>query len=193
MTWHDYGWLLNSSLTEEFSLTHATLTQTSQKKKKTSHIILKVNWSQLPQIYNGIKFINKRKILSPNFKKPKGQLNSEWIYKVIVSPKMPTKKFSDFGGLLEGRVEIWQTFGWHFWRNDDLINSFWIYLTFRKGVLLNLPYWAFKVQDFIDNQKQITVVWHPVCCLLVKKLTQMDFGEKIGGKCSKCPAHNIFW
>ena len=24
---------------------------------------------------------------------PKGQLNSEWIYEVIVSPKMPTKNF----------------------------------------------------------------------------------------------------
>ena len=38
----------------------------------------------------------------------KGQLNSEWIYEVIVSPKMPTKHFSDFcpGGLLEGRAEI---------------------------------------------------------------------------------------
>ena len=26
----------------------------------------------------------------------KGQLNSEWIYEVIVSPKMPTKNFKDF-------------------------------------------------------------------------------------------------
>ena len=26
----------------------------------------------------------------------KGQLNSEWIYEVIVSPKMPTKIFPDF-------------------------------------------------------------------------------------------------
>ena len=26
----------------------------------------------------------------------KGQLNSEWIYEVIVSPKMPTKDFPDF-------------------------------------------------------------------------------------------------
>ena len=26
----------------------------------------------------------------------KGQLNSEWIYEVIVSPKMPTKNFPDF-------------------------------------------------------------------------------------------------
>ena len=47
---------------------------------------------------------------------PKGQLNSEWIYEVIVSPKMPTKKLKDFcpGILLEGRAEILQIFGWHF-------------------------------------------------------------------------------
>ena len=57
---------------------------------------------------------------------PKGQLNSELIYEVIVSPKMPTKFFPDFcpGSLLDGRAEIWKTFGWHFGRNDyDLINS----------------------------------------------------------------------
>ena len=35
----------------------------------------------------------------------KGQLNSEWIYEVIVSPKMPTKNYQDFcpGSLLEGK------------------------------------------------------------------------------------------
>ena len=59
---------------------------------------------------------------------PKGQLNSEWIYEVIVSPKMPTKNLKDFcpGCLLEGMAEILQIFGWHFGRNDDLKNSFWI-------------------------------------------------------------------
>ena len=38
----------------------------------------------------------------------KGQLNSEWIYKVIVSPKMPTKNYQDFcpESLLEGWAEI---------------------------------------------------------------------------------------
>ena len=48
--------------------------------------------------------INQNKFIA------KGQLNSEWIYEVIVSPKMPTKNFSDFwpGGLLEGRAEIWE-------------------------------------------------------------------------------------
>ena len=36
------------------------------------------------------------------FKYAKGQLNSEWIYEIIVSPKMPTKNFKDFcpGSLL---------------------------------------------------------------------------------------------
>ena len=56
----------------------------------------------------------------------KGQLNSELIYEVIVSPKMPTKNFKDFcpGSLLEGRAEILVIFCWHFGRNYDLIYSF---------------------------------------------------------------------
>jgi hypothetical protein len=62
------------------------------------------------------------------FEIAKGQLNSEWIYEVIFSPKMLTKKYQDFcpGSLLEGRAEILVIFGWHFGRNDDLMNSFWI-------------------------------------------------------------------
>ena len=82
----------------------------------------------------------------------KGQLNSEWIYEVIVSPKMPTKNYKDFcptkqtrivalffgdflvivGSLfgydpcLSGRAEILLISGLHFGRKDDLINSFWI-------------------------------------------------------------------
>mgnify|MGYP007015449699 FL=1 len=39
---------------------------------------------------------------------PKGQLISEWIYVVIVSPKMPTKNV-DF--CLFGRAEILEIFG----------------------------------------------------------------------------------
>ena len=31
--------------------------------------------------------------------KPKGQLDSEWIYGVIVSPKMPTKKITKISAL----------------------------------------------------------------------------------------------
>ena len=56
----------------------------------------------------------------------KGQLNSELSRlnnDVIVCPKMPTKNFKDF---CPGRVEILKIFGWHYGRNDDLINSFWI-------------------------------------------------------------------
>ena len=58
--------------------------------------------------------------ISPN----KGQLNSELINEVIVSPKMPTQNCKDFccGRLLKGREEIFQIFGWHFERNDGLIN-----------------------------------------------------------------------
>ena len=58
----------------------------------------------------------------------KGQLNSEWIYEVIVSSKIPTKNYRDScpGSLLEGRAKIRVIFGWDFGRNDDLIDSFWI-------------------------------------------------------------------
>ena len=57
----------------------------------------------------------------------KGQLNSEWIYEVTVSPKVPTKNLNDFYllSLLEGREQIFWIFGWYFGSND-LINSFWI-------------------------------------------------------------------
>ena len=86
------------------------------------------------------------------YKVIKGQLNSEWIYEVIVSPKKPTKNYKDFcptkqtrivalffgyflvivgsffgyDPCLFARAEILVIFGWHFGRNDDLINSFWI-------------------------------------------------------------------
>ena len=38
----------------------------------------------------------------------KGQLNSEWVYEVIVSSEIPSKNYRDFGtrSLLEGRAEI---------------------------------------------------------------------------------------
>ena len=50
--------------------------------------------------------------------KTKGQLSSELIYEVIVSPKMPTKNSA-----LEVYQRVGQrTFGWDFGRNDDLIN-----------------------------------------------------------------------
>ena len=68
--------------------------------------------------------ISKQNIfLYPSFK---GQSNSEWIYEVIVSPKMPTKNLEDFcfKSLLEGKAEILQIFDWHYGRNGDLINSF---------------------------------------------------------------------
>ena len=47
--------------------------------------------------------------------------------------KMLTENFSDFclWRLSEGRAEIWENFGLHFGRNDDLIHSFWVQLTFR--------------------------------------------------------------
>ena len=46
------------------------------------------------------------------------------------------------GGLLEGRAEIWEIFGWQFGRNDDLINSFWIQLTF---IYISLTYIFYQI------------------------------------------------
>ena len=57
-----------------------------------------------------------------------GQLNSEWIYEDLVSPKMPTKNYQDFcplkfiRGYCRNLGNFWLAFG----RNNDLINSFWI-------------------------------------------------------------------
>ena len=53
----------------------------------------------------------------------KGQLNSEWIYEVIVSPEIPPKNYRDFcpGSLLEGRADIFVIFDWYSGRNNDLI------------------------------------------------------------------------
>ena len=52
----------------------------------------------------------------------KGQLISEWIYEVILSPKMPTKKFEGFlpCNFIRGRAKILQIFDWHCGRKDDL-------------------------------------------------------------------------
>ena len=78
----------------------------------------------------------------------KGQLNSEWIYEVIVSPQMTTKNYKDFCPTIQtrvvvlfwdflvsvssffgydhclfGRAEILVILGLHFGRNDDLISE----------------------------------------------------------------------
>ena len=47
------------------------------------------------------KMADKQEVLVEKWEKfenesDKGQLNSEWIYEVIVSPKMPIKNFKDF-------------------------------------------------------------------------------------------------
>ena len=82
----------------------------------------------------------------------KGQLNSEWIYEVFISPKMQPKNYKDFCSTIQtrivalffgdflvsagsffsydpclfGRADILAFFGLYFGKNDDLINSFWI-------------------------------------------------------------------
>ena len=53
----------------------------------------------------------KRTLAMPSYSK--GQLNSEWIYEVIISPKMPTKKFPDFCPIKQTRIValFWWSFG----------------------------------------------------------------------------------
>ena len=53
------------------------------------------------------------------FEATKGQLNSEWIYEVIVSPKMPTKNYRDICQL---PVQIFVIFGWYFRRMHSEFN-----------------------------------------------------------------------
>ena len=43
----------------------------------------------------------------------KGQLNSKWIYEVIVSPKMPTKNFKDFCPTKQTRIVAKKPFYMH--------------------------------------------------------------------------------
>ena len=105
--------------------------------------------SQVLFVYWMFLFV-KMQSVARKFRIPKGQLNSEWIYEVIVSPKKPTKNYKDFcptkqtrivvlffgdflvivgsffgyAPCLFGKAEIFVIIGWHFGRNDDLINSF---------------------------------------------------------------------
>ena len=68
----------------------------------------------------------------PPFELPKGQLNSEWIYEVIVSPKKPTKNFQiSVQPSQDKNLEIFLL------RNDDLINSLWIQQTFSEIALIS--------------------------------------------------------
>ena len=72
------------------------------------------------------KFMTGKSVIIEIITVSKGRLNSESIYEVIVSPKMPTKNLRGLcpGSLLEGKAEILQIFGWHFEKNDNLLNSF---------------------------------------------------------------------
>ena len=77
----------------------------------------------------------------------KGQLNSKWIYEVIVSPKMLTKNYKDFCPTKQTRIiakkkcydpclysktEIHVIFGMHFGINNDLVNSTDVYAFTEK-------------------------------------------------------------
>ena len=64
-----------------------------------------INYADKSQFFTYISihadyYINKNLTYALNIQKQffyyKGQLDSEWIYEVIVSPKMPTKNYQDF-------------------------------------------------------------------------------------------------
>ena len=63
----------------------------------------------------------------------KCQLNSEWIYEVIVSPKMPTKNYQDFcpGSLFEGRA-FWEKR----WTHKFILNLTDLYVACTRAILL---------------------------------------------------------
>ena len=87
----------------------------------------------------------------------KGQVNSEWIYEVIVSLKIPTKKqrFLPYPLInFQGRISV--IFGWDFGRSDDLIN-FALNLTDKLNVKSTEIFWqivvAFSVYMKANIQK----------------------------------------
>ena len=103
-----------------------------QEMRKVWHIFLEyVSWF-LPSWYT----VHFRARLGST----KGQKISEWIYEVIVSPKIWTKNCKNFCPVVlhtaQYRAEILTIFGSYFGGNNDFIYSFWNLLTFRSSVLL---------------------------------------------------------
>ena len=85
--------------------------------------------TQWPIIENSIwKLLLKNKFVSY----PARRRLNEFMRSSFLPKYQLGKIYRDFcpGSLLEGRAEISVIFGWYFGRNDDLINSFWIQLTF---------------------------------------------------------------
>ena len=73
---------------------------------------------------------------------PKGQIKSEWIYKIINFPKNDPKNLKDICPMYcknsHGRNP--SNFSGHFLEIDDFINSFWLNLTFMDLAKF-LPSW----------------------------------------------------
>ena len=53
-------------------------------------------------VVSGYAFEKRKNI----FPRAKGQLNSEWIYEVIVSPKMQTQNYKDFCPTIQTRIVV---------------------------------------------------------------------------------------
>ena len=79
---------------------HPQFQISSKKKRKKISLRTKANKKLhmvLPCIFDLSQFFSSKSFA-------KGQLNSEWIYEVIVSPKIPTKFFPDFCPTKQTRV-----------------------------------------------------------------------------------------
>ena len=84
---------------------------------------------------------------------------------------MPTKIFKDFcpRSLLEGRAEILKIFGWHFGRNDEFMNSLWMYWPLQGGSFhenltkLKIPFGTYPPLLFCDFfcRRSVTLAVNP--------------------------------
>ena len=78
-----------------------------------------LSWKNLKLWYDKPDYIIEQVIVCT-----KGLFNSEWIYEVIFSSKIPTKNYKDFcpGRLLEGRAKLSVVFGWDFGPHKFILN-----------------------------------------------------------------------
>ena len=85
------------------------------------------------------------------------------------------QKFPDFcfGSLSEGRTEIWKIFVCHFGRNDDLINFFWIQLTFRAYFRNILKALAHFCTSFAKFGLEMALAWSLVVAGCEKKANKV--------------------
>ena len=78
------------------STTHSRVIQNNLKNQSVSWKMQVIGACGAKRIPESYRFPRNKQLPWKILNEPKGQLNSEWIYEVIVSPKMPTKNYQDF-------------------------------------------------------------------------------------------------